>query len=181
MPHPQQQQPELLAPQLPQWAPPPVASALHGGQHDGLGGPLLLHAADIQQQQQQEEEAHAALTVAGALALSDGQLRQLHHQVSLHAQLLLQLYVLTARDSSCRRAQAVATAAGGMLGQLQALHAAALATDATGHLPQLLAEAFAAAAPAGTVHHQQQEQEQTSGRQRQRSRRPWHPAELHCT
>eukprot|EP00878_Enallax_costatus_P013350 GHUV01013957.1.p1 GENE.GHUV01013957.1~~GHUV01013957.1.p1 ORF type:complete len:769 (+),score=333.72 GHUV01013957.1:180-2486(+) len=98
---------------------------------------------DLQHQQQQylDPASNADLSMPPLLTLSDNQLKQLYQQISLHTQLLTQLYVLTARDASST-AQAVASSAGQMLGDIKRLHAAASGSYRGGQLAELLQQAF---------------------------------------
>jgi hypothetical protein len=68
--------------------------------------------------------AESPLAAALTVALQARQVQQLYHQVSLHTQLLLQLYAMTAQDQS-PEAQTIACAVGQMLQQIRHLDATA--------------------------------------------------------
>jgi hypothetical protein len=135
----QQQQPQQ---QADDWA--AMLSVFPGGPpaREGLGqldGPAAV-----------EHGVHAAQPML--LTLSAKQLQQLHHQITLHTQLLTQLYVITARDASSRSSNTVASAAGQMLVQLQQLHLVASRSFRGMQIAQLLQQAFAiGAADAGAA------------------------------
>jgi hypothetical protein len=137
------------------WQHHPVPGVGAGGQHqhqqDGLGS-----IPDMQQQHmqdaagklheswdasglQQQQPHHAVLTIRAE------QLQQLYQQVSLHTQMLTQLYVMTAVDPS-PAAQAMASAVGQMLEQMKRLHAVSTASLRGQQLGQLVQHAFLEAA-----------------------------------
>jgi hypothetical protein len=93
-----------------------------------------------QQQQQQQDSAHAAV-----LTIRAEQLQQLYQQVSLHTQMLTQLYAMSARDAS-PEARVMASAAGQMLEQIRRMHAASTVSVRGQQLGQLVQHAFAEAA-----------------------------------
>jgi hypothetical protein len=79
------------------------------------------HLHHLQQQQQQQLQQQPLALPAGLLCLSSQHLQQLHHQLELHAQLLLQLQALTFRDPS-PVAQQLSAGAAAMLGDLLLAH-----------------------------------------------------------
>jgi hypothetical protein len=106
-------------------------------QQDASGG--LHESWDPSCLQQQQQANHAVLTIRAE------QLQQLYQQVSLHTQMLMQLYVLTAVDPS-PAAQAMASAVGQMLEQIRRLHAVSTASLRGQQLGQLVQHAFLEAA-----------------------------------
>lgn len=109
-----------------------------------------LQPGQAQQQQPQHQyvdAAHAAaLPVPGVLTIRAEQLQQLYHQVSLHTQLLTQLYTMTALDPS-PAVQAMASCAGQMLQQMKDLHALSTSSVRGQQLGQLVQHAFASQPP----------------------------------
>lgn len=146
------QQQQMLPPVQTPLAGPSLSAAVIAA---GSGFTNSLVAADqmdidaLQQHQQQYMDPSTAAGAAGAdgmgmpqlLTLTDNQLKQLYQQVSLHTQLLAQLYVLTARDPS-PSAQAVASSAGQMLGDIRRLHAAADGSFRGGQIAEMVRQAF---------------------------------------
>jgi hypothetical protein len=109
-----------------------------------FGHPMLTGTADTSAAAAMAAAAADAVAqqqVAEVLTLKDTQLQQLYHQVTLHTQLLTQMYVLTARDPS-PTSQAVASSAGQMLGDIRRLHAATADSYRGQQLAQLLQQAF---------------------------------------
>lgn len=135
-----------------------VPTATAGG-HLGFPGsadPSAMEQAGIDSHHHQQHISTAAgadsTCLPQLLTLTDHQLKQLYHQISLHTQLLTQLYVLTARDPS-EAAQAVASAAGQMLGTIRRLHAAAAGSYRGGQMAELLQQAFFQGSAADQDHH----------------------------
>lgn len=144
------------------WQPPFVPGTAHGlqgfdsmqqQQHHlpqdaaaGLQGAWDAGGRQAQQHQQQEDSAHASV-----LTIRAGQLQQLYQQVSLHTQMLTQLYAVTARDAS-PEARVMASAAGQMLEQVRRMHASSTVSVRGQQLGQLVQHAFAEAAGSTTGH-----------------------------
>ena len=125
------QPPSLLLPTgaaLPLLLPMAPAASIAGGAGDG---------GHVQHQQQQ------ALP-AGLLCLQSQQLQQLHHQLELHAQLLLQMQAMTTRDPS-PAAQQLLAGATAMLEDLLGAHERSRSSLRGQQVNAMVQQAFAAA------------------------------------
>jgi hypothetical protein len=128
------------------WGLPAMQHVQEGAAADGAWGGSQAWPLGFSQQQEEGEQGDDG-SAAAVLTIRAEQLQQLYQQISLHTQLLTQLYVMTVLDPS-PSAQLMASAAGQMLEQIRRMHATSTDSVRGQQLGQLVQHAFQEAASA---------------------------------
>lgn len=128
------------------WGLPAMQHMQEGAAAEGAwGGSQAWPLGSSQQQEEGDQQDDGS--AAAVLTIRAEQLQQLYQQISLHTQLLTQLYVVTVLDPS-PSAQLMASAAGQMLEQIRRMHATSTDSVRGQQLGQLVQHAFQEAASA---------------------------------